>query len=184
MIDVVRTGGKLAAICAIAAIALGVANAITEPMIIAARAERLRIALEKLSVGLEIGDHVEVQDGSNITGYYLLTQTDNVEAYIIKITGAGYGGDMNILSAVSLDGEILSAVLMENTETPGLGKEAEKLSYMEMFIGKGSNSVIPSKKTHLDPEISDSITGASITFIGIGKALNEASEFVTARGSK
>ena len=178
MKEVIRTGGNLAAICAIAAISLGIVNAITEPIIIHARAERLKVALEKLSVGLEIGDYIENKDDSSVSGYYPLTEADSIDAYIVKVTGEGYGGDMNILTAISLDGEVLSVVLMEHTETPGLGKEAENASYMEMYIGTGKDSVIPSSKTHLSPADTDAVTGASITFIGIGKALNEASEFV------
>lgn len=177
MKEVIRTGGKLAAICAIAAISLGIVNAITEPIIKAARTEKLRIALEKLSVGFDVGELVESEDESSITGYYPLTDSGNKVAYIIKVTGSGYAGDMNILTAISLKGEVLSAVLMEHSETPGLGKEAENPSYMQMYIGAGKDSVIPFRKTHLNASDIDSITGASITFIGIGKALNEASEF-------
>ena len=178
MKEVIKVGGKLAAICAIAAIALGIANAVTEPIIIEARAARLKAALEDVSVGLDIGELVEVDEEISITGYYPLTQTDSTVAYIIKVTGAGYAGDMNILTAISLDGEVLSAVLMENTETPGLGKEAENPNYMKMYIGTGKDSVIPFRKTQLSSKDADSITGASITFIGIGKALNEAAAFV------
>jgi H+/Na+-translocating ferredoxin:NAD+ oxidoreductase subunit G len=182
MKEVMKTGGKLAAICAIAAIALGIVNAITEPIIIAARAERLRLALEQLSVGLEIGEYNEINDDSSIRAYYPLSGTDGVEAYIINIIGAGYAGDLNLLSAISLSGEVLSVVLMEHSETPGLGKEAENSSYMEMFIGTGKDSKIPSSKSQLKPDDADSITGASITFIGIGKALNEASGYVNQLG--
>ena len=177
MKEVIKTGGKLAAICAVAAISLGIVNAITEPIIIDARAARLKAALEKLSIGLDIGEFIEIENKNAITGYYPLSGEDSIDAYIIKVTGSGYAGDMNILTAISLEGEVLSAVLMEHSETPGLGKEAENASYMEMYIGTGKDSVIPSSKRHLNSKDADAVTGASITFIGIGKALNEASEF-------
>ena len=182
MKEVIKIGGKLAAICAVAAVALGIVNAVTEPIIIAARAARLKEALSKLSVGLDIGKFVNVENENSINGYYPLSGSDSVEAYIIKVTGAGYAGDMNILTAISLEGEVLSAVLMEHSETPGLGKEAEKASYMDMYVGTGKDSVIPSSKRHLSPKDADSVTGASITFIGIGKALNEASEYAVRIG--
>ncbi len=182
MKEVMKIGGKLAAICAVAAIALGIVNAITEPIILAARAERLRLALSELSVGLEIGDFSEVEDDGSVKGYYPLSGAKGIEAYIINVIGAGYAGDMNLLTAISLEGEVLSVVLMEHTETPGLGKEAENPSYMQKFIGTGKDSIIPSSKTHLNPKDADSITGASITFIGIGKALNEASVLVNKLG--
>ncbi len=182
MKEVMKIGGKLAAICAIAAIALGIVNAITEPIILAARAERLRLALTELSVGLAIGEFSEVEDDGSIKGYYPLTGNEGIEAYIINVIGAGYAGDMNLLTAISMDGEVLSVVLMEHTETPGLGKEAENPSYMLKFIGTGKDSIIPSSKSHLNSKDADSISGASITFIGIGKALNGASIFVKKMG--
>ena len=182
MKEVIKIGGKLAAICAVAAIALGIVNAVTEPIIIAARAARLKAALSELSVGLDIGEFVKVENQNAINGYYLLSGADSIDAHIITVTGAGYAGDMNILTAISLEGEVLSVVLMEHSETPGLGKEAENASYMEMYIGTGKDSVIPSSKRHLNSKDAYSVTGASITFIGIGKALNEASEFVGQMG--
>ena len=182
MKEVMKIGGKLAAICAVAAITLGIVNAITEPIILAARAERLRLALSELSLGLKIGDFSEVEDDGSIKGYYPLSGSEGVDAYIINIIGSGYAGDMNLLTGISLEGEVLSVVLMEHTETPGLGKEAENPSYMLKFIGTGNSSIIPSSKTHLNSKDADSITGASITFIGIGKALNEASVFVKKMG--
>lgn len=184
MNEVMKIGGKLAAICAIAAIALGVVNAITEPIILTARAEKLKKALSKLSMDLEIGEFSIVENDTSIRGYYPLTGSDGIEAYIINVIGAGYGGDMNLLTAISLEGEVLSVKLMDHSETPGLGKEAENASYMEMYIGTGKDSVIPSSKTHISAEDSDSITGASITFISIGKALNEASVFISQLGGK
>lgn len=184
MKEVMKIGGKLAAICAIAAIALGIMNAITEPIILAARAERLRLALTKLSVGLEIGEFYENNDDGSIIGYYPLSGADGVEAYIINVIGDGYAGDMNILTGISLEGEVLSVVLMEHTETPGLGKEAENPSYMKKFIGTGKDSKIPSRKTELNSKDADAVSGVSITFIGIGKALNEASDFVNVMGGK
>jgi len=182
MKEVIKIGGKLAVICAIAAIALGIVNAITEPIILAARAERLRLALSELSAGLQIGELSEVENNKSIKAYYPLTGSDGVEAYIINVIGAGYGGDMNLLTAISLEGEVLSVVLMDHSETPGLGKEAENASYMEMYIGTGKDSIIPSSKSQLNSKDADSITGASITFIGIGKALNDAAVFISQLG--
>ncbi len=178
MKEVVKVGGKLAAICAVAAIALGVVNAVTEPRIAAARAARLEEALSELSGGLNIGQYVESDNQNGINGYYPLSDEGNIDAYIVDVTGAGYAGDLGLLTTISLEGEVLAAALMENSETPGLGKEAENASYMKMYIGTGKDSVIPSSKSHLNPADADAITGASITFVGIGKALNEAADFV------
>lgn len=85
---------------------------------------------------------------------------------------------MVVLGGIKKDGEVFSVVLMENQETPGLGKEAEKESYMEKFTGKGDDEEIPVRKGMLSQEQADSISGATITFVAIGKALKAGSEFV------
>jgi Na+-translocating ferredoxin:NAD+ oxidoreductase subunit G len=111
--------------------------------------------------------------------YVLYGNGDSIEGYICRLVGAGYGGDMMILARYGVDGTIEAVKMMENLETPGLGKEAEKESYMEMFIGSGSNKQVPVRKDMLSPEESDAVTGATVTFIGIGKALEDGSRFVT-----
>jgi electron transport complex protein RnfG len=97
---------------------------------------------------------------------------------VVRLIGQGYGGDMVILAGVRPDGEIFSAELMQNKETPGLGKEAEKEGYMEKYTGTGDDEPVPVRKDMLSQEQADAITGSTITFIGIGRALQEGSAYV------
>ncbi len=185
MNDIAKIGGKLAAICAVAAIALGLVNAVTEPKIALMKKERLQHALEKVAVGMKVGEFVEVTDSPVVKGYYPLTDSNNKKnGYICRLTGMGYGGDLNIIAGISSSGKILSVVLMENQETPGLGKEAEKSSYMNKYIGTGEDTPVPVRKSQLKQEDADAVTGASITFIGIGKALKAGSEYVKKLGGE
>ncbi len=185
MNDILKIGGKLAAICAVAAISLGLVNAITEPKIEVMKKQKLMKALEQVAVGMEIGDYVEKSDSAVIKGYYPLKNSSGSKGgYIFKLTGVGYGGDLNIIAGVSVKGKILSVVLMDNQETPGLGKEAENQEYMKKYIGTGEDKPVPVRKSQLSQEDADAITGASITFMGIGKALEAASEFAKKEGSE
>jgi electron transport complex protein RnfG len=94
----------------------------------------------------------------------------------------GYAGDMNIIAGYAMDGELFSAILMENQETPGLGKKAERPEYMEKYIGHGAEQPVPSRKDQLPQKQAEAITGATITFRGIGEALQAGSQFVKTLG--
>jgi len=181
MKDLVKIGGKLAVICAVAAAVLGVMNAITEPQIEHIKQVRLEKALKQVSKGMNIGEQKAVSEDDVVDAYYPLYEgTDQgvPNGYILRMIGSGYGGDMVILASFETDGEVLSVQLMENSETPGLGKEAEKQSYMKKFTGTGDQEPIPVRKDMLSQEQSDAVTGATITFVGIAKALVEGSDFV------
>lgn len=183
MNPVVTIGGKLALICAVAALLLGAANALTEPQIAKIKAERLQLALAAVSGGAAIGDPVPVENGGSVERYYpVLTGAGEIQGYVCRLIGGGYGGDMIILGGYDTDGTILSVKMMENLETPGLGKEAEKDYYMEKFLGTGGASKVPVRKDMLELADSDAITGATVTFIGIGKALQDGSDFVRKLG--
>lgn len=181
MKDMVKIGGKLAVICAVAALILGLMNAVTEPRIEQIQQERLEAALARVSEGMNVGDPSEVEGDGNITTYYPLFKASSGSepaGYICRLIGTGYGGDMVVLAGFTPEGEVFAVQMMENQETPGLGKEAEKSSYMEKYIGRGADNPIPLRKDMLTQEQADSVTGATITFMGVAKALIHGSEFI------
>jgi electron transport complex protein RnfG len=180
MNDVISVGGKLALICAVAAIALGLVNSVTAPAIARVKEEQLAAALDKVRGSSEAGEERIVEDDPVIKAYYELTRGGESQGYIVKFIGIGYGGDMELLASIAPDGEIVAVTLMDNLETPGLGKEAEKPEYMEKFIGTGSDRAVPMNKQQLSQVQADSISGASITFMGLAQALIVASDYVKA----
>ena len=133
--------------------------------------------LHCLVLGNDVGEEVLIDNDNTVKSFYPMLSGGKTVGYIFRLNSKGYGGDMALLAAVSTKGEILSAVLMENQETPGLGKEAEKPSYMNKFIGKGADSPVPVKKNELSPEDAATVTGSTVTFTGIGKALLAAHEY-------
>lgn len=172
------TGGKLALICAVAATALGFVNSITEPRIKELKVKQLEEALSVVVVQGKAGEEHSVEEIPGVLSYYPIEEGNSTLGYILKLTGSGYGGDMILLASYDKTGAISAVQLIENQETPGLGKEAEKAYYMEKFIGKGGSTPIPVKKTQLSQEDADAITGASVTFIGIAKALETGRAFL------
>ncbi len=171
-----KIGSKLALICAVSAFLLGIVNMITEPQIAKFRAEKLKAALEQVSPGGTIGELTEAGDPV-VMSYYKTEDAGEPTGYILNLKGSGYGGNLIILASYKPDGSVYGVVLMQDEETPGLGKEAEKSVYMEKYLGFSGND-IPSMKNQLAQADADTISGATITFAGIGKALISGSEYV------
>lgn len=178
----IKIGSKLALICAIAALALGAVNSVTEPKIAEFRAAKLAAALEQVSTGGIIGEETVIEDAV-VKSYYRVEKDGEVSGYILNLKGSGYGGDLIILASFTADGNVFGSVLMEHDETPGLGKEAENDWYMEKYLGFAGSDV-PSAKRQLEQSDADAISGATITFTGVGKALEAGSDYVTAMEGK
>ncbi len=184
MKGIVVTGAKLFLICAIAASVLGFVNAVTEPVIRQRKIRELKEALESLIPEGEVGKLVKVENNDVVKGYYPVKKDGKLFAYILDLRGNGYGGELKILAGFKGNGEIVNVKLMDNEETPGLGKKAEKPEYMKKFIGTGGTKPVPVRKDMLSRKDADAVTGASITFMGIANALAEGSEFAKKLGGK
>jgi len=184
----VIVGGKLALICTVAAVVLALVNAVTAPVIIENRERALAeglaaVAAQSGVAGVQVGEAQPTTDSQVVTTAYPMTSPGGAGVgFILQLVGNGYGGDMQLLAGYLENGELFSARMMENQETPGLGKKAESPAYMLMYVGHGAATRIPTSKNDLPAEQVDSITGATITFLGVGRALAEGSGFVKTLG--
>lgn len=183
MKDILRISGRLAIICAVAAIALAFVNAFTAPEIAAYQERVLLEALSAVAGDYTVGEGQDPDDEMISASYVLMDSQGSISGMILKIRALGYGGPMGLLVGYENDGTVIGVRLLENAETPGLGKEAEKDAYMEKFLGKGGSSgKIPQRKSDLAPAAADQISGATITFTGIAKALDYGAIFVKSMG--
>jgi electron transport complex protein RnfG len=89
---------------------------------------------------------------------------------------------MTMLAGYTIEGEVIGVQLLDNAETPGLGKKAEEPGYMDKFIGTGADSSIPTRKSDLAPAQADAVSGSTITFSGIANALVDGSQFAEQQG--
>jgi electron transport complex protein RnfG len=179
MKTIALTGVKLFAICAVAALTLGGINAITEPVIIQRRVMELKQALKELTPDAETQEAVAVSDNPTVVKRYPVSKGGEAAGMLLELRGSGYGGEMKILARFESDGVISAVKLMDNSETPGLGKKAENPAYMEKFIGSGSlEKKIPVRKDMLSAAEADAVTGATITFLGVSRALAEGAGYV------
>jgi len=171
---------KLLIICAAAALALGVVNALTAPEIQRLEDEAKANALNDLTVKgkADANKEIVVEDNETVSSYYVIEDNNETIGYILYLSAKGYGGLMTVMASYTVEGNVIGSVLMNNSETPGFGKKAEKEGYMDKFVGRGEDSnPIPLFSYQVEEEV-DTVTGATITFMGVSTSLKEGSDFV------
>ncbi len=182
MKSIFSSGAKLFLICAVSAVALGAINSVTEPLIAQRKILELKNALKELTPDAVAGEAQVLADDPVVRTRYPVSEGGDTVGAILELTGSGYGGDMKILARFDIDGTVRAVKLMDNLETPGLGKKAEKPAYMEKFLGTGGARPVPVKKNMLQD--ADSVTGATITFLGIAKALDRGARYIREESQK
>ncbi|NLE16024.1 MAG: FMN-binding protein [Spirochaetales bacterium] len=172
----------LLTICAVSAFALALTNSITSPVIAQMDADNRLKALEAVSAGYDIGEQKEVTDQAFVTYVIDLKKDAGIAGYILGLKTAGYGGEMTLVASYTAQGEMLFAQLLTHNETPGLGKKAEDDGYMDKFKGTGDSKPVPTNKTMLSAGDAQAVSGSSVTFTAIAKAINGGSEYVKSLG--
>ena len=65
-----------------------------------------------------------------------------------------------------------------DSETAGLGKKAEESWYMDLFVGMGVDKSFPSAPKDLSADETALVSGATVTFKGVSKALKNGSDYI------
>ncbi len=174
----IKTALILGAICAVSAVILALMNMVTKPIIDEYEESKVTNALKEVSNGMELGERTEVNEG--YVSYRIpLSSGGKVSGYILGLTSNGYGGELTLVASYDKNGVILAAKLIADSETPGLGKKAENEGYMDKFVGTGtSTNPVPTSKSMLSEADAAAVSGASMTFTGISKALAYGSNYV------
>ena len=103
-------------------------------------------------------------------------------AVLIELTtNSGYNGTIRLLVAVSADGIVLGARVIEHHETPGLGDkiQSNRSGWMDSFVDK-SLSKLPRHgwRVRRDGGEFDQFTGATITPRAVVETIHQALLFV------
>lgn len=168
---------RLLIICSAAALTLGVVNAFTSPEIKRLEEEAKAKALSLLIDRGEADPKKEilVKDNREISSYYEIFDRGRIIGYILYLNAKGYGGPMKVMASYRLDGSVIDVKLMANQETPGFGKNAEKPGYMNIFKNRDTRSI---PKYTYEVDNPDTVSGATITFMGISNSVVIGSDFI------
>ncbi len=166
---------SLVVICCVVSALLAVTNAVTK--------SRIEQNEEENSNAMRYEIFAEAKSFEDQDIYYIaLNDTGDTIGYVFETSAKGYGGDVSVMTGITLDGQIKGIRILSHSETPGLGANCINEEFIRRFeqeIPKnGELSVVkgePSENGNID-----AITGATITSQAVTSAVNNAiSEFET-----
>lgn len=112
-----------------------------------------------------------------VNAIYTAKKNGELAGYCIKVSESGYGGAIQSIVGVSIDGTVTGVSVISNSETAGLGANIKNESFRGQFVGKGEVSVV--KAGAGENEI-DALSGATISSKAMADSVNRA--VIAARG--
>lgn len=109
------------------------------------------------------------------TVYYLGKDASGQEAgYVFTTKAKGYGGDIQVMTGVDMEGTVTGVVILSQNETPGLGANAVQDSFRNQYKQAApQNGFSVVKGDAGEGEIS-AMTGATISSNAVTQAVNGA----------
>lgn len=180
MNNILKLGVNLFTICAVAALLLGVTSKITAPVIeersIQINNESRQIVLPEVTefTKVDTNDYENIDD--IISEVYEGKNGLDIVGYAIKTLPKGYGGQIEVIVGISLDGKVTGINIGEMSETPGLGAKANESEFKSQFKDKSASKLSLVKgKISSENEVS-AISGATITSSAVTNGVNSAIE--------
>ena len=104
---------------------------------------------------------------------YLAKKGGQVIAVAYGSTGSGYGGEIDVMVGISMDGKLTGISVMTHSETPGLGARITETVFSDQFRGIELDAGVQLSN---DGGTIDGISGASFSSKGVITAVNGAVE--------
>ena len=157
---------SLLLICTVVAGLLAVVNTLTVDVIAAnAQKERARAVSDIFPVMTDMEDTKGAWlDGVNAV--YAVYAGEEWLGYAVNLDSRGFGGDINMIVGLGVDGTVCGVRVISHAETPGLGSRATLADYLDNFIGVG-------ERLTMGQDV-DAISGATISSKAVVAGINLA----------
>ncbi len=104
--------------------------------------------------------------------YRALSQDGSLLGYVLKVTTKeGYGGSIELMVGITMEGSISGISILSISETPGLGMQAGDV-LVPQFAGKTAEAFVYTKTGAAAENEIDAISGATITTRAVTNAVN------------
>jgi len=101
-----------------------------------------------------------------ITEVYIAYKGNEKTGTVWEVTSKGYSSDILMIIGTNKEGKISHITILSQQETPGLGTEIVKDSFLNQFIGRDTPNL--EVKKNVTP-----VSGATISSSAIVRAVNE-----------
>ena len=160
-------------ICVVSAALLGGTNMLTKDKIASIEAEVKAAAMQTVmpdavsfSEAVIADETLEYSEAFDADG--------KISGYAFTVTENGYGGKIKMMVGINPDGTVSKvAVLSADNETPGLGQNIKKDSFLDQFLNKTGSLTVTKNAAASDTEI-QAITSATISSSAVTRAVNSA----------
>ncbi len=160
----IRIAGILLLICAAIAGMLAAVNLLTQDKIaeqeLAAKTAAIKTELFSVDGDVTVKDVTARVAGSEDVKEILAVYSGaEFLGYAVSISGAGYGGTIELLVGIAPDGDVSGVAVTAHSETKGLTEEATKNSFLAGFADSPDGTV-------------DKMAGATISSRAVTDAVN------------
>lgn len=163
-------------IAGISAGILGVVDAVTEGPIAEQNALTTKNALTAVFPEGESFDPIEVAEGEDaLSAYTAVDAGGNTLGYVVEVGPSGFGGTIDMMVGVDLEGTVTGISILSMSESPGLGARATE----EWFVNQFPGQVSPVAVTK-DGGTIEAITSATITSRAVSNGVTAACDWATA----
>ncbi len=187
MAEMLKLGLILMLVALVAAVALGLVNSRTAPIIALQKELEKQNAMREVALSLSPGDSMafdsisveglgnpfaSVDNTLEIVRVSLPPDTSRI-GYLFIAYGKGYSSTIQTMVAADLAGSVRSSAILYQQETPGLGANvATPSKLIENFSGRSAEGILLSK----DGGEIDAITGCTITSRAVTNSVREGLE--------
>ncbi|MBR5236434.1 MAG: RnfABCDGE type electron transport complex subunit G [Clostridia bacterium] len=173
--------GVLFAITALVALLLSLVNNVTAPKI--SEIEKQEQTLARSAVLRGADDFKEIaltEDISELVqSIHEGAHEGQTVGYCVSVSPAGFGGPINMIVGLNLEGAIEGVKIVSFSETPGLGSKAQDAVFCDQFRNKGKSGllkVIKSGTAKSDEIVA--VSGATVSSKAVTTGVNAAIEAV------
>ncbi len=166
--DVIVPALILCLICTVVTAVLALTNEATKDVIaeVAAQVEE-----ESRKIVMPIGETFEQVDDS---AYKAIASGGETVGFVIVTETQGYSGVIKVMTGIDIAGDITGVEILQQTETPGLGANADNPEFTDRFKQPATAlEVVKSSPTEGQVQ---ALTGSTITTQAVTDAVNEAVE--------
>lgn len=173
-----KPGLVLLIVGVLAAAALGFTNEITKKTI-----EEQRIAAREAAMKVIIPEAKSFEETEDPKYYWAKDADGTVIGAIVFTYPNGFGGPVEVITGVGVDGTVKGVRMGNHTETPDLGSRAKNPEFYEQYTGKSTEQPIVVIKIG-EPKENEiiAITGATVTSNAMTSGVMEAIEIFNQKG--
>ena len=125
----------LTVVCAVVSALLATVNAVTKDKIAAHNAEAQENAVREVFPGID--DEIVTYEAEGLENdVYLVFRGGALAGYAARVMPSGFGGEIEMMVGVGVDGTTTGVSIISMSETPGVGSKTNSASFLEQFNGK------------------------------------------------